>query len=358
MQTYYGSDGHALARAQSNPWLIGKKEDISFFFLPIFVAVAVFYFAQSQLVANSMFLTMIAAYGFGLGPLHQGASWFTYFDKDNFAYYGSNQTNRFRFFILPPILILTGIVATLACPTFLFAALTVCHIDHLLQQSVRLSRLYRKEQKYAATSFMMEGISQYSIAFAFSFVGFYRFDFLGFASLPGALYLTIATCAVAFVAAIAYVGGIVKQYAAGLPLHVPALLFWILSVLAWVPGAFVPNFFMAFLIPLTIHWFQFLGMSAVLVERKAAATASSATDSKKHLLSPAGMLLAVCFVYMAMFVFIDFLVHSPVSIYLKGVSVGVLSGLAMCHYMLDTFIWRWQDEYPQQHILPYITAKD
>ncbi len=358
MQTYYGSDGQALVRAQQNPWLIGRKEDISFFFLPVIVAVAVYYLAQTQLVANSMFLTMIAAYGFGLGPLHQGATWFTYFDKDNLAYYKGNQINRFRFFILPPVLILTGIVATIACPQFLFGALTVCHVDHLVQQSVRLSRLYRKEDKFATANFELEGISQYSIAFAFTLVGFYRFDFLGFASMPGALFLTIAICVIAMLSALAYLGGIYRQHMDGLPLHLPALLFWILSVLAWVPGALVSNYFVAFLIPLTIHWFQFLGMNAILVERKAACTTCSATDSRRSLFRPAGILFGVCFIYLSMFVFIDFLCHSPVSVYLRGICLGVLAGLSMCHYMLDTFIWRFQDEYQQQHILPYIIKSD
>lgn len=359
MQTYYNSDGRALSYAQTSPWLIGKKEDIAFFFLPVFVAIAVFFLAQNPIVTNSMFLTMVAAYGFGLGPFHQGASWFTYLDKENFAYYASNNTNRFRFFVLPPLLILTGIVATVACPQFLFGALTICHIDHLLQQSVRLSRLYRREDKYATATFSLEAASQYSVALAFSLVGFYRFDFLNFSSFPGALALTITLCVIAAVSTAAYIFGILKRHSEGLPLHVPALLFWTLSVLAWAPGAFVNNFFLAFLIPLTIHWFQFIGMNAILVERKAAAYSSSDTGSRKSVLnlSPAVTLLAVCFVYMAMFVFIDYICHAPVSIYLKGLCVGILAGLAMCHYMLDTFIWRFQDDYPKEHILPYITSE-
>lgn len=258
---------------------------------------------------------------------------------------------------MPPLLIATGIVATISCPQFLFGALTICHIDHLLQQSVRLSRLYRKESKYATAKFPLEAASQYSVALAFSLVGFYRFDFLSFSSFPGAFPLTIATCVVAVVSAIAYLAGILKSHFKGLPLHIPALLFWVLSVLAWAPGAFVSNFYLAFLIPLTIHWFQFIGMNAVLVERKAKAAQTTSKASERSRLSPSFTLLSVCFVYMSMFIFIDYICHASVSVYLKGLSVGVLAGLAMCHYMLDTFIWRFQDDYPKEHILPYITAE-
>lgn len=359
MQTYFRSDGNVMPAVQPNPWLIGKREDILYFFLPVFAALLVFFMAQHPVVSNSMFLSMIAAYGFGLGPLHQGPSWFTYFDKDNRTYYASNLTNRIRFFFLPPILMITGVLATLLCTQFLFAALTLCHIDHLLQQSVRLSRLYRKDDAYAAANPKMEGISQYSIAVAFSMVGFYRFNFLQFATVPGAYYWTVAACILAFVCVCVYVGGILKRRHEGLPIHYQSLLFWVISVLAWAPGAFVTNFYLAFLIPLTIHWFQFLGMNATLVERKAAAARKLHPESVKKdaMIPPALKLFAVCFTYMSMFVLIDYLSQTTASVVVKGLSVGVLSGLAMNHYMLDTFIWRWQDEYPKQHILPYIASQ-
>ncbi|MCC6979116.1 MAG: hypothetical protein IT343_12400 [Candidatus Melainabacteria bacterium] len=354
MQTYYRSDESFGNNAVASPWLIGVKEDTLFFFLPVFAALAIFALAQHPLVNNSFFLAMIAAYGFGLGPFHQGASWFTYFDKENFAYYASNNLNRFRFFVMPPLLIFIGIVATIACPQFLFAVLVVLHIDHLLQQSVRLARLYRQEGKFATANFKLEAISQYCVAAACTMIGAYRFDFLQFCSVPYALVATGIASVAAVLATAAYIEGIVRQHRAGSPLQVPALLFWAVSLLAWVPAIFVTNFFHAFLIPLTIHWFQFIGMNAVLVERKAAKARGT---NGKMLLAPVLTLLAMCFIYMSIFIGIDFVCHTHASVIVKGLCLGVLAGLAMCHYSLDTFIWRFQDDYPREHILPYILPK-
>lgn len=356
MQTYYGSNESVASSALPSPWLIGKKEDITFFSLPVFIALLIFGMAQHPAVTNSVFLTMIAGYGFGLGPLHQGPSWFTYFDKDNFAYYSSNRLNQLRFFVMPPCLIVIGIAATIICPLFLFGALTICHVDHLLQQTVRLARLYRQEGTFATCSPIMEGLSQYSVAAAFTMIGFFRFNFLNFATMPGAGLLTTVTCMLAFVSVVIYLTGIIGEHKKGLPLHVPALLFWTISVLAWVPAAFVTNFFNAFLLPLTIHWFQFIGFNSVLVERKAKADRSSHPESTKPAFPPAATLLTMSFTYMALFIAIDWACHSNMAVLMKVIGLGILAGLSMCHYMLDTFIWRFQDEYPKKNIVPYICS--
>ncbi len=124
-------------------------------------------------------------------------------------------------------------------------------------------------------------------------------------------------------------------------MSVPALLFWAVFVLAWVPAAFVTNFFNAFLLPLTIHWFQFIGFNSVLVERKAEADRNSLPESTKPAFPPVAALQTICFTYMTLFIVIDLACHSNLTVIMKVIGLGVLAELAMCHYMLDTFIWRF-----------------
>jgi hypothetical protein len=41
----------------------------------------------------------------------------------------------------------------------------------------------------------------------------------------------------------------------------------------------------------------------------------------------------------------------------QDIARGAMLGLALCHFFLDAFIWRFRDQFQRQNILPYLKVR-
>ena len=73
-------------------WMFGRKYDLLFYFLPVFVGCACFMLARFSPFSSSAFLVLIFLDAFGAGPFHWGPTWFAYFDKKNRTYWNGRKT--------------------------------------------------------------------------------------------------------------------------------------------------------------------------------------------------------------------------------------------------------------------------
>lgn len=342
-----------------SPWMLGRNADLCIFFLPVPFALAFYFLSQSNLVSQSAFWATVVACGMAVGPLHQGPTLFTYFDKKNRDYYCSTRRNKILFFVMPPVLVLTSVLASFGCPLALFIIVSLWHIHHLVQQNIRLLDIYHSHDKsdnQAIPNAELESTTIWISALVFTLISCARTNFVGLQCLPGLNILIGALSFWLVVRCICYLADLNKQVKAGAALNVPALAFWVTTVLSMLPVAlWGKDFFAPFVVPLMIHWIHFIGLNIFLVNRRA----EQNKVSSKAVFNPQCMLFIFSWVYMLTYVFLQRLADPEITglDWLRTLALGIVMGLAMCHYFLDTYIWRFHEAYQSKEFLPYLRAK-
>jgi len=147
-----------------------------------------------------------------------------------------------------------------------------------------------------------------------------------------------------------------KQVREGAYINMPAFGFWLLAVWGFLPlGVLGTNFGDAYLITTIVHWFQYLGLNYILVRNK-----YKSDDQIHHLPARHPFLL---FVGVCLFLFGINLILSVAS---KEVKLGTTVhefcwsagiGIALCHFFLDAFIWRFREPYQREAVLPYLKVR-
>lgn len=349
-------DFQVAHREAHAPWMLGSpKSDILWFYVaPLIVGVILFAMAESNFVTQSLILTSIAVNGFGFGPLHQGATWFSYFDKANREYYASSPLNRAVFLAGPPFLIL---VCTL-CAFLSFEAtvfvFVLWHVHHLIQQNVRFLALHHREPaKYAISNNDVEIATQWLGAMLFTLIGFHRVDMFGCRVMPLFEPALIILAVLFVVTGGVYICDIMAQMRDGKSCNVPALTFWIVSVLSMAPVAFFgKSYYNAFLLPLALHWFQFIGFNAHIVRNKYVGEKAERLPFG----SPSALFFGTCVCFMLISVSLQAVSSGGIfsNVWVGYIGIGIVFGLAACHYILDTFLWRFNEPFQQEQTIPYL----
>lgn len=348
--------GVPLRQGFTFPWMFGQRLDIAFYFAPVIVAWLAFALSNAPDVSRSIFWATVVSSGFGAGPFHGGPTWFVYFDRRNIAHWGSSPGKATIFFILPPALMLLSVVGMLTVPHITNAVYIFWTVQHLVQQNFGILSLYHNHgANEAVPDRVLEKASLYFSCLASTLIMVLRLNFEGLGSIPG-LPLVIWTAAfAAFGANCTYIAVTVKQLRAGKSLNVPALVFWLLSVCFFLPAAFLGRTgYHALLIPLVLHWFQYIGLNYVLVGRKYAGE-DGANLPSSH---PLALLTLVCLLTVAAVLAMNIaaLADNALSVTARRMLVGAVFGLSIVHYYLDAFIWRFREPYQRQAILPYLLA--
>ncbi len=145
-----------------------------------------------------------------------------------------------------------------------------------------------------------------------------------------------------------------KQVREGASINVPALSFWALSVLAFLPFAFFgKRFDDSFLIPVTMRWFQYIGLNYMLVRNKYMTGEDNRINLPKF--SPLALFLITCGMGVLTLVIIKVALHMPgVTPVMTQLIAGVYMGMANIHYLLDAFLWRFREEHARKTILPFL----
>ena len=166
-----------------------------------------------------------------------------------------------------------------------------------------------------------------------------------------------------------YVSQLVAKVKSGEYLNMPALVFWILSLTCMLPmGLLGKDFSAAFLAPVTWHWIQYIGLNFRLVKNKY--VSSPENQSALPMAKPLMIFFGICIGVTAINLLLmsqttaspnsynelgKTVAHAPQE--LINLFLGTVIGLALCHFFLDAFIWRFREAYPRQAILPYLKTK-
>lgn len=343
-----------------SPWMLGKREDLIFFFLPVILGLSLFSLSQSQLVSKSVFWALVLAFGMAIGPFHQGPTLFTYFDKTNLQYYLSTQRNRWLYFVMPVLLVSTAIAAAFVCPLALFMIVSLWHVQHLVQQNIRVLHIYHGRTDgnsiEAIPDQQLTATTQWGAAIVCTLVSCLRTNFLGLQFLPGLNILIDVLAIWLFLRCTVYLLHLLAQMRNGAALNVPALGLWFVGLFSMVPVAFLgQDFFSPFVVPLMIHWIQFIGLNIFLVRRKYA-------QSQLHHLPgsrPVLFLLTFCLAYMLVYVLVQKIGDTTAGQqWWRTAALGTTMGLGMCHYFLDTYIWRFDEPFQKKAFLPYLQSDE
>jgi hypothetical protein len=340
------------------PWMFGRNHDLFFFFFSVIIGFAVFAVTQSPMVSMSLVLAALIPTAFGAGPLHQGPTWFMYWDSKNRAHYKSSPKKTFIFY-MAPLLVFVCSVAGMVSPTFsplVLGIWFVWSIQHLVQQNVGILLLYHNpKDKEAIVERRLEVLSQQIPAVLFTLLFIRRIALSGHSNLGfDALIGLFGAWSLLLVGR--YLLNLRKQISEeGKWINVPALSFWSLSVCSLWPLALIGrDFGEAFIAPVTWHWFQYLGLNWQLVRNKY----STGEINNLPVHKPVSLFLATCLAL--------FLLNLGLSMgsqaagtpkFAKDLLAGVLIGLVNVHYFLDAFMWRFREPYQRAAILPFLICR-
>jgi hypothetical protein len=347
-------------RASSNPrisanWLFSQWYDLAFFFLPIPVAAGLYILAQSSAVTSSQFLLLALTSAFGAEQFHLGITAVYYLDKKNRDHYLGDRNKMLIFFLAPPLifaLTLIGQMFSVALVAFIYMCWS---IQHLVQQNMGILLLYHNQNRdEAIVNRKLEQLSQYTASTFFTLVFFRRvflhdFNWLALDVVLGlSLLVMLLYCS-------GYLYELSRQVKEGKTFNMPAFLFWAFAVGSLSPLAFLGHDFVSgFFIPVMVHWFQYIGLNYRIIDRK---YAREQTGNLQNLIWPHPKLL--------FFVVPAVLVVSLWGIicYAKSVAPGSVSNhllmglvfsVAMTHYFLDAFLYRFRDGFQRETILKYL----
>lgn len=336
------------------PWMFGRNFDLLFFFVPVTLGFAFFALARYSPLSTSPLWTILFLEAFGAGAFHWGPTWFAYFDRKNRQYWKSNPNKQAIFFAGPVLVMLACIFGNIYCPWLVQLIAMPWALQHVVQQNVGILLLYHNQNRgEAIVDRTTEIKSQQAPAIFFAAIFFWRVFFHSPQNfLCGTVGAALALWALYKVAQ--YIFIMRRQVRDGAQVNVPALGFWAMSVLAFLPFAFIGKEFSdSFLIPVTIHWFQYIGLNFMLVKNKYGAGQAQVVDLPNF--SPMVLFFITCTVFVVILMALNIaptLPHmDPLAI---KVFTGIYLGLANIHYLLDAFLWRFREAHVRQSILPYL----
>jgi len=143
-----------------------------------------------------------------------------------------------------------------------------------------------------------------------------------------------------------------KQVKAGKYVNAPAFAFWIFSVFSLLPIAVLgKDYSSAFIITLSVHWFQYLTINTILVKRKYSPGADQLQTSAKPITLFISTCLMACFIVLGSSLLSTALTNKNTA----GIIMGALAAaFGLTHYFLDAFLWRFRDPFLRETVLVFL----
>lgn len=335
-------------------WLFGPKFDICMFLAPAVLAPAIFVCLKPA--SSSAFLTFVIMQGLGVGPFHLGATWYHILNPRLRTHFFCNRLGMLLFFMLVGTILALSVACVHLMPTLLYSVYLIATVQHLTQQNIGILRLLHNPTigDEAIASRETETRSIHASAWLFSAL------FLLRSSEPGSCQYIL--CGAAALAAIdlimsvwRYLDELMAANKAGRVINLPAQLFWIISLAFLSPLALIPkNYSQALMIPLLVHWFQYIGLNAVLINNK-----YSAGHSKTQLNSQLVRFAASGVIYVTIFFFFgtQIAVTASTSYNCYKTFVALMLGLGLVHCLQEGFLWRFRDPVLRQELLAHLKAR-
>lgn len=330
------------------PWMFGRTYDLAFFFCPIVLAFACFAAIQNNLIAQGV-MFMVVTNALGIGPMHQGPTWFFYLDRKNREHWLGDWQRTLIYFAGPPIVFGLSVLGSLYAPGLNYLVTTSWGVQHFVQQNFGILMLYHNKGTAEALpprSLMLRSL--WAPAFFFSAVYAWRLIFKSPQVWPA--YAVIAAVGVwALFEIFIYLKELRRQTLAGAKINVPALLFWALSVFYFAPFALLSvDESTAFVVPGTLHWVQYIALNWMLVRFKY-------VEERKEDLPPGNpvflMILVSLFFYGIWLAIVAAKYGDKSQMQLMN---GFLIGMSNVHYYQDAFLWRFREKFQRESIMPYL----
>ena len=157
------------------PWMFGRQYDVCFFFISFLVGLLFFQLTKPFITSSNVILISLIATAFGLGPFHQGATWFAYLDSQNRAHWKEHSVKRLVFFLGPVVIFVLSLIAVFYWPGLLVMTWILWSIQHLVQQNVGILLLYHNYKAgEAIVNRQIEVASQQMSAIFFTLILFWR----------------------------------------------------------------------------------------------------------------------------------------------------------------------------------------
>lgn len=339
------------------PWMASRNFDVLWYFAPIFVAIAATYLLQTVPAAATGLLMLFIVNAFGVGPAHQGPTWFFYFDKRNREYWSADKKRAFLYYVAPALVFVATVGIYIVQPIVGFLISTVWGLQHFVQQNFGMTLLYHNKNNNEALptrNLLLRSLWTPSILFVSFF--FYRQMVPGPMAAWGYVIFSILSL-VALYDVGRYAMDLRRQVIAGARLNVPAAMFWLVAVLYYVPFTFPwQRIEIVYLIPGTMHWFQYIGLNLILVKEK-----YGTEERKNDIPCGAWLLTAILCIGSTLFFLLNLGVQQEGLLhgYEKGsllfqTLLGVYVGLSNVHYFQDAFFWRFREKFQRESIMPYL----
>ncbi len=330
-------------------WMFGRNNDLIFFFAPILLSAALYFFVQHSTLAAGVLLAFVAS-GLGLNYLHLGPSWYFYLDKRNLTFWKSNKNKAFIFFAGPPLVFLATVLLGVIAPGLNYLITTGWGMQHFIQQNFGILVLYHNPKSgEAIASRALQNRSLWSSSLFF--IMFY-IDKLALHGQGGLVFIGIAAAfaIAAIINCCLYINDLRKQVAAGASLNVPALMFWVMSVFYFAPFAVLKYDPMtAFMVPGVLHWTQYLFLNYMLVKYK---YKDLPAQEQLPVTKPILLFnLLSLFILAGAFVLFDIRYTANVN---TNLFVGILFAISNVHYFQDAYLWRFREQFQRESIMPYL----
>ncbi|HEY9786466.1 MAG TPA: hypothetical protein V6D17_13750 [Candidatus Obscuribacterales bacterium] len=333
------------------PWLLGWKTDVLFLLLPNLFAFALYMALISRPFALDS-LTQLIILLYAGNVFHQGATWFHYVDKRNYQYYFATTERTIKYAVIPPLILLLSLVVGYFYWQIVFVVYMIWTVPHFVQQNVGILLLYHNHgQNEAIVPRQLEAKSQQIAGLFFSMLAVDRLFLHGTAIAPFFMALIAVVFCALLVSVTAYLFQLLSQVKKGAYINVPALLFWLASIMFFLPFAYVskdPN--ISIIIPSLLHWIQYIALNYVLVKRKYAAE-----ERKADLPSAKPMLFFL--VFCSVILCLQFGPWMAFNTYFAdkiNIWISAFLGLGMVHYWIDGLIWKFRDPFIRSNTLPFI----
>lgn len=338
-------------------WMFSPWKDLLFFFLPVPLAFLMFSAAQTFKISNAVLYAVILLEVIGLGAFHQGATWFHFLDRENRQHYFLGWKGKLNFVAGPLLLFLATVAGEVYYPALTFFLYVCWSLNHAVQQNIGVLLLYQNSKSdEVKIPRSIQSWSQRFMALSFALMFFRRVLLPGQTALGDLMWFPIGLSLLVGIGySIAYIFTLGNQLSAGKYVNMPSFLFWLLCVAYLIPFAFLGNNYDdAVMIPLVVHWCQYIGINYIVAQRKYDGGLSDNLPIKHPVL----LYLISGFALVALAVTLTYIQKAESNETLPGqLLAGALLGLGMVHYYLDGFIWRFRDKFPREAMLPYLIRR-
>src|SRR5579885_904846 len=219
------------------PWMLSCQEDLLYFLAPNLLALIIYLVVLASPWGFAGAITLMVIFYAG-NVIHQGATWFHYTDKRNREYYFGTARQRFKFIVLPILVLALSIIGGFIWFPLVWLVYMGWSLPHFIQQNAGILLLYHNHrQGEAIVPRNIEMRSQQLSGLFFYLVAIHRFSLSGTDVALGSLILCCIVGVAAAASIVLYLSNLFSQVRSGAYLNVPAFLFWIASILFFLPFA-------------------------------------------------------------------------------------------------------------------------